>query len=152
MEITIRKAKIDDLPAVYGMVCELAEYEKEPEAVTVGVKEYEEAFGQDLIDVIVAELAGEVVGIALFYLTFSTWKGKCLFLEDFYVRPQLRKHGIGHLLFDAYLEEARRLGARQAKWQVLDWNTPALNFYSKYDAVIEKNWWNGKIFFSNNLA
>ncbi len=146
MDVSIRKAARTDLPAVYGLVCQLAEYEKEPQAVTVGVEQYEEAYGQNLIDVIVAELGGEIVGIALFYLTFSTWKGKCLYLEDFYVKPTLRQYGIGRKLFDAYLNEARRLGARQAKWQVLDWNQPALNFYEKYDATIEKNWWNGKIF------
>ncbi len=136
------------MEAVYGLVCELAAYEKEPEAVTVDVGAYVEAFSQKLIDVTVADANGEIVGIALYYLTFSTWKGKCLFLEDFYVKPALRQAGIGKMLFDAYLEEAKKLGALQAKWQVLDWNQPALLFYAKYDAVIEKNWWNGKIYFN----
>ena len=92
-------------------------------------------------------MSGNIVGITVFYMTFSTWRGKCLYLEDFYVQPSYRKYGIGQKLFDAYLDEAKKRGALQTKWQVLDWNEPALNFYKKNNAVIEKEWWNGKIFF-----
>jgi GNAT superfamily N-acetyltransferase len=96
---------------------------------------------------IVATIDHKVVGIAVFYMTFSTWKGKCLYLEDFYVQPAFRRDKIGQQLFDAYIVEAKDQGANMAKWQVLDWNETGLNFYHKNNAIIEKNWWNGKIFF-----
>jgi GNAT superfamily N-acetyltransferase len=95
----------------------------------------------------VAELHGEMIGITVFYMTFSTWRGKCLYLEDFFVKPEYRKLGVGQKLFDAYIGEAKSKGARQAKWQVLDWNDVGLNFYSRNNAIIEKNWWNGKLYF-----
>lgn len=143
----IRKATLQDMSSIYQLVHELAVFEKEPEALKIGVKEYQDAYADGLIDSIVAEVDGKIVGITVFYMTFSTWRGKCLYLEDFYVQPQYRKYGIGQQLFDAYLEEAKSRGARQTKWQVLDWNEIGLNFYTKNQAVIEKNWWNGKIFF-----
>jgi GNAT superfamily N-acetyltransferase len=145
-QIIIRKADIKDIPAIYGLVYELAVYEKEPEAIKISVNEYLKAFEEGLIDSYVAEYVGKIVGITVFYMTFSTWRGKCLYLEDFYVQPSYRKYGIGQKLFDAYIGEAKSRGALQTKWQVLDWNEPALNFYRKNNAVIEKEWWNGKIF------
>jgi GNAT superfamily N-acetyltransferase len=92
-------------------------------------------------------MEGEKVGMTVFYRTFSTWKGVTLYLEDFYVTPEYRQHGIGQQLFDAFVDTARQMGCRQTKWQVLDWNEPALRFYEKNGAVIEKEWWNGKIYF-----
>ena len=147
MDHTIKKAEKEDIAAIYGLVYELAVFEKEPEALTVTIQEYEAAFEQSLIDAFVAVYDDQIIGIALYYMTFSTWKGKCLYLEDFYVQPSYRKDGLGQKLFDAYLAEAKRLGATMTKWQVLDWNEIGLNFYAKNNAIIEKNWWNGKIFF-----
>ncbi|MFN8338682.1 MAG: GNAT family N-acetyltransferase [Saprospiraceae bacterium] len=147
MDYTIKKAEKEDIAAIYGLVYELAVFEKEPEALTVTIQEYEAAFEQSLIDAFVAVYDDQIIGIALYYMTFSTWKGKCLYLEDFYVQPSYRKDGLGQKLFDAYLAEAKRLGATMTKWQVLDWNEIGLNFYAKNNAIIEKNWWNGKIFF-----
>ena len=146
-EFIIRKATQQDIAAIYNMVYELAVFEKEPEALKIGIKDYEVAFSEKLIDSIVAELNGEMIGITVFYMTFSTWRGKCLYLEDFFVKPEYRKLGIGQKLFDAYIAEAKSKGARQAKWQVLDWNDVALNFYSRNNAIIEKNLWNGKLNF-----
>jgi GNAT superfamily N-acetyltransferase len=146
-EFIIRKATQQDIAAIYNMVYELAVFEKEPEALKIGIKDYEVAFSEKLIDSIVAELNGEMIGITVFYMTFSTWRGKCLYLEDFFVKPEYRKLGIGQKLFDAYIAEAKSKGARQAKWQVLDWNDVGLNFYSRNNAIIEKNWWNGKLYF-----
>jgi GNAT superfamily N-acetyltransferase len=146
-EVLIRKAVIGDMKAVYGLVHELAVFEKEPEALKISVKEYNEAFSEGLIDCFVAEVASKIVGITVFYMTFSTWRGKCVYLEDFYVQPEYRKYGIGQQLFDAYLEEAKSRGANMTKWQVLDWNEVGLNFYNKNNATIEQNWWNGKIYF-----
>lgn len=146
MNIVIRNAVREDMSAVYDMVYGLAVYEKEPEAVTTTVETFEKVFDEKLVDVHIAECDGKVVGMSLFYMTFSTWKGKCLYLEDFYVLPEYRKFGIGQKLFDVFLEEAKKQGATMTKWQVLDWNEPALSFYKKNAATIEKNWWNGKIF------
>lgn len=148
MDIKVRKASLADMRDIYNLVYELAVFEKEPHALTINIKEYEEAFSEHLIDAFVATDDQKVIGIALFYMTFSTWKGKCLYLEDFYVQPDYRKFGVGQLLFDAYLAEAKALGAKQTKWQVLDWNEVGLNFYKKNNATIEKNWWIGKIVIS----
>lgn len=147
MNIQIRKARIDDVPSLYNLVYELAVFEKEPEALTTSLKSYEDAFSENLIDAIVAEDQGEIVGMVLYYMTFSTWKGKSLYLEDFYVKEAYRQFGIGQSLFDAYLEEAKARSAQMTKWQVLDWNEVGINFYKKNNAVIETNWWNGKIYF-----
>lgn len=147
MNFNIRKATLRDIPFIYGLVHELAVYEKEPDALTIGIKEYTEAFDEGLIDSIVAENEGKIIGITVFYMTFSTWKGKCLYLEDFYIQPEYRRYGLGQKLFDAYLDEAKSRGAKQTKWQVLDWNETALNFYRKNNATIETDWWNGKIYF-----
>lgn len=80
-------------------------------------------------------------------MAWSTWKGKMLYLEDFVVKENVRGHGVGKLLFDALIAEAKRLDCVMMKWQVLDWNIPAIRFYEKYDTVFDKEWWNGKIYF-----
>ncbi|MEN8810066.1 MAG: GNAT family N-acetyltransferase [Flavobacteriales bacterium] len=146
MKTSLRKATKSDLKSVLDLVKELALYEKAPEEVTVTLADYERDFDQHIFDIIVAEQENEIVGIAFYYMTYSTWKGKMLFLEDFVVKEELRGKGIGKLLFKAYLEEAQKLNVSLAKWQVLDWNEPAINFYEKYNSTIEKEWYNGKIF------
>jgi len=85
--------------------------------------------------------------MALYYMTYSTWKGRMLYLEDFVVQEAFRKAGIGQQLFDGFLQEANNKGCKLVKWQVLDWNVPAIKFYEKNKAIIEKEWWNGKILF-----
>ncbi len=84
--------------------------------------------------------------MTLFYMAYSSWKGKMLYLDDFVVTEESRRYGAGQLLFDSFIEEGRSRGCRLVKWQVLDWNEPALNFYRKNEAIIETGWWNGKIF------
>ncbi len=145
METTLRKARKQDLKSVLDLVKELALYEKAPQEVTVTLADYETDFENNVFDVILAEQENEIVGIAFYYMAYSTWRGKMLYLEDFVVKAELRGHGIGKLLFKAFLEEAQNLGASLAKWQVLDWNEPAINFYEKYNSTIEKEWYNGKI-------
>lgn len=147
MNITIRAATEADLPAIHALVYELAVYEKEPEAVETTPAEYLEDFRKGLFEAQVAEIDGKVVGMTLFYSAYSTWRGKMLYLDDFVVNEAYRRYGVGQLLFDAFVEEGRRRGCRLVKWQVLDWNEPALNFYRKNKAIIETNWWNGKILF-----
>ncbi len=145
MKTTLRKATKRDLQAVLDLVNELALYEKAPQEVTVTLADYETDFENKVFDIILAEQENVIVGIAFYYMAYSTWKGKMLYLEDFVVKEELRGKGIGKLLFKVFLEEAQHLGASLAKWQVLDWNEPAINFYEKYNSTIEKEWYNGKI-------
>jgi len=147
MEITLRKATKDDIPAIHELVRELAIYEKAEHEFTASLDDYYQDFAADIFDAHVAEAKGEVVGMALYYMTYSTWKGRMFYLEDFVVKKAYRRYGIGQQLFDAFVAEAKRQKCRMAKWQVLDWNEPAVNFYKKNNAVIEDNWWNGKLFF-----
>jgi GNAT superfamily N-acetyltransferase len=146
MKSIIRKAKREDISAIFGLVQELALYERAPEAVTTSVEIYLQDFENHIFDAHVAEMDGKVVGMILYYMAYSTWKGRMLYLEDFYVQEAYRRYGIGQQLFDTFLEEGRRQDVTLVKWQVIDWNDPALQFYEKNNAIIEKEWWNGKIF------
>ena len=143
--LTIRKANRSDLPDIIQLVRELAVYEKAPEEVWVTLEDYEDGF-ESVFDALVAEWNGRIVGIALYYLTFSTWKGKMLHLEDFIVTESHRGKGIGKQLFDEVISQAQRLNTKLMRWQVLDWNKDAIRFYEKNNAIIEQEWWNGKIF------
>ena len=144
--VTIRPATESDLPAIHALMYELAVYENASEAVEATVEEYRADFQAGIFESLVAEIDGKVVGMTLFFMTYSSWKGKMLYLDDFVVTEAHRRSGAGQLLFDAFLEEGRRRGCRLVKWQVLDWNEPALRFYAKNAAIIEKDWWNGKLF------
>jgi GNAT superfamily N-acetyltransferase len=145
MKTILRKATKQDLQGTLDLVNELALYEKAPQEVTVTLADYETDFDNNVFDILIAEQENQIVGIAFYYMAYSTWKGKMLYLEDFVVKEELRGHGIGKILFKAYLEEAKKLNVSLAKWQVLDWNEPAINFYEKYNSTIEKEWFNGKI-------
>lgn len=145
--IRIRPATEADISAIHALMYELAVYEKEPEAVYTTPAEYLEDFRKGLFESHVAEVHGKVVGMTLFYMAYSSWRGKMLYLDDFVVTESHRRDGIGQKLFDAFVEEGRKRGCRLVKWQVLDWNEPALEFYRKNNVIIETNWWNGKILF-----
>jgi GNAT superfamily N-acetyltransferase len=147
MSLRIRQAKQDDIPAIHDLVRELAIYEKAEQEFIASQEEYRRDFADGVFQCQVAESDGQVVGMVLYYMTYSTWKGKMMYLEDFVVREAFRQKGIGQMLFDAFLAAAKKEGCRLVKWQVLDWNTPAVAFYEKNRAIIEKEWWNGKIFF-----
>lgn len=144
----LRKMTAADLPAVHSLVRELAIYEKAPENHTATVADYERDLaaawfaGQVAVD----DASQEVLGMIFFYESYSTWRGRMLYLEDFVVRESERGRGIGAVLFEAFLEEARQRQCVLAKWQVLDWNEPAINFYKKYDALLDGEWLNGRIF------
>lgn len=144
-EIDIRPANAADLPAIHGLVRELAIYEKEEATFTASLADYQRDFADGVFECLVAEQEGAIVGMCLYFLTYSTWKGRMLWLEDFVVREASRGYGIGQQLFDALQVRAREMECRLMKWQVLDWNTPAINFYEKNNAIIERNWWNGKL-------
>ena len=150
MEINLRIATKEDIPAIHQLVRELAIYEKEEHEFIASVEAYYKDFAANWFEVIVAEVDHTIVGMALYYNTYSTWKGRMLYLEDFVVSQAYRRHGIGQRLFDAVLSKAKEKGCKLIKWQVLDWNSPAVKFYEKNKAIIEKGWWNGKIFFIEN--
>ncbi|MEQ8703388.1 MAG: GNAT family N-acetyltransferase [Phaeodactylibacter sp.] len=146
MQINIRQATAEDLPDIHNLVLELAEYEQAAHEFTATLEDYQRDFREGVFEALVAEAGQSVVGMALYYMTYSTWKGKMLYLEDFVVQEAHRRQGIGEALFEAFLGTARAKGCRLAKWQVLDWNEPAIQFYKKKAATIEQEWWNGKIF------
>ncbi len=147
MAVEIRKATLGDVESIYNLVKELAIYENEGDAVTVTLSEYKRDFLDELWDSSVAVVNGAIVGITIYFNTYSTWKGKVFWLEDFVVTEDYRRDGVGQILWDAIVTEAKATNCVMMKWQVLDWNKPALRFYKKNKALIEKNWWNGKIFF-----
>lgn len=144
--IDIRKARVNDLGGILALVRELAEYERAPQEVTATLEVYEEAFTNGVFDALVAEQDGQILGMALYYLTFSTWKGPMMYLEDFVVTEQQRGAGIGLRLFDRFLEESRNAGAILCKWQVLAWNEPAIRFYERLPTVFDDEWINVKYF------
>ena len=142
----IRPGTIEDLPQVLELIKELAVYEKAPLEVEVTVNEMKEwGFGKDKIfEFFVTEKENKIIGIALYYYKYSTWKGKCLFLEDIIVTESERKNGYGKLLFDAVIQIAKQQKVRRMEWQVLAWNKPAMDFYEKYNSVFDEEWVNCK--------
>ena len=144
----IRKAVRGDETAILGLIKELAEYEREPDAViNTAEKLAVDLFNDKICDCFVYVHDNNIIGIALYYISYSTWKGRCLYLEDLYVQPQYRRLGAGKLLFEELLKEAHRLGVKRMDWQVLEWNEPAINFYKKIGATLDPEWLNGRIFF-----
>ena len=143
--IHIRIGAREDLKAVHDLVRELAIYEKGEADFVATLEDYQNDFAAGIFECLVAEKDHQIVGMALFYMSYSTWKGRMLYLEDFVVREAVRGHGIGQQLFDRLVEEARKRSCRLIKWQVLDWNKPAIRFYQKNEAIIEQEWWNGKL-------
>ena len=147
MQIITRKATKSDIPEILSLIQELATYEKAPNEVTITASDLEtDGFGaQPLFEAILAEMDGIVVGMAFYFISYSTWKGKCLFLEDIIVKLEYRKKGIGTILFDKVIEKAKETGAKRLQWQVLEWNKPAIEFYKKYDANFDPEWLNCKL-------
>ena len=145
--IHIRKGTESDIEQALSLIKELAIYEKAPDEVEVTSTEMLAwGFGSDKIfDFYVAEENDVIIGMALYYFKYSTWKGKCLFLEDIIVTESQRGKGIGKLLFDKIIKVSKETNVRRMEWQVLDWNTPALNFYKKYAATLDGEWINGKL-------
>jgi GNAT superfamily N-acetyltransferase len=148
--INIRKGNKDDLPRVLELIRELALFEKAPDEVENTVKDMEEdGFGQDAAyKLLVAEMDNKIVGIAVYFIKYSTWKGKGIYLDDLLVTEEYRGKGIGKKLFDEVIDEAKKINAKQMHWQVLDWNTPAIDFYKKYGASIDAEWLDCKLHFS----
>jgi GNAT superfamily N-acetyltransferase len=147
-DTTIRYATADDLTAILGLITDLAIYEKAEHEVKVTLTQLTQDFHEGIFQAQVAvNEHNNVMGMTLYYITYSTWKGKMLYLEDFVIAEKHRRKGIGRLLFDSVIAEAKKQNCKLMKWQVLDWNEPAINFYKGYDATIETEWFNGKILF-----
>lgn len=144
----IRKAVRGDEISILNLIKELAAYEREPDAVINTEKQLAiDLFDEKLCDCFVYIHNDQIIGIALYYISYSTWKGRCLYLEDLYVQPEHRRLGAGQKLFTVLLEEAKELGVKRMDWQVLEWNEPAINFYKKIGATLDPEWLNGRMFF-----
>ena len=140
--IEIRLAKKEDMKAVLGLIMELAIYEKEPNAVCISEQDLiQHGYTESRFDCIVAEHSLEgVIGMALYYPRYSTWKGPTLHLEDLYVKPTFRSVGIGQQLFESVIKIAAEQNVGRMEWTVLSWNEPALNFYKKFNAGLDAQW------------
>lgn len=147
MSIHIRRAKKEDCPRLLELVKELALYEKAPDEVTVTLSHFEESgFGsQPVWWAFVAEENNTILGFALYYIRYSTWKGQRMYLEDIIVTEAERGQGIGKMLMDELIIEAREKKLNGIVWQVLEWNEPAIRFYKKYQASFDAEWVNCSI-------
>ena len=140
--MNIRKGNKEDMTGVLALIQELAEFEKEPEAVLITVDDLiRDGFGTNpLFHVFVAEVENEIVGIALYYYRYSTWKGKIIHLEDLVVKDKMRGTGLGYALYSEIIKQGKRDNVRRIDWHVLDWNTPAIDFYKKSGANVLNDW------------
>ncbi len=149
--MNIRRGNPQDMQAVLGLIKELAEFEKEPDAVLITVDDLiRDGFGPiPLFHVFVAEIEDDsndskqpkqIVGIALYYYRYSTWKGKTIHLEDLVVKESMRGTGLGYALYSEILKQGKKDQVRRVEWNVLDWNTPAIEFYEKSGAKVLRDW------------
>lgn len=145
LTLSIRKGTQEDLAAVHALIVELAVYENAPNEVTNTLQDMvQDGFGEEpIFEFYVADSKEEgIVGIALYYTAYSTWKGKMLFLEDIVITERHRRKGFGRLLFNAVVEASKAGQYKRMKWQVLDWNEPAINFYKSIGANLDGEWIN----------
>lgn len=147
MEYQIRKAVKEDMPQVLELIKELAVFEKDPDAVIVEVADLErEGFGDNpMFTCFVADTGNLVVGMALIYFRFSTWKGRTVHLEDLVVKESYRNHGIGKALYTEVMKYAREQGVKRVNWVVLDWNHGAIKFYERTGANILRDWFQAEM-------
>ena len=144
----VRPAESKDVSRIFDLIKELALYEKAPEQVTNTVEIlHHDLFIDPICEAVVAEENEVVHGFALFFTSYSTWKGRSLYLEDFYVSEDQRRRGIGQLLFDEVLRIAKERKVARMDWQVLEWNQLALDFYTKNEAMLDSEWVNGRFIF-----
>lgn len=142
MSFSIRTATAEDMNAVHQLITELAVFEKEPDAVAITVEDLQrDGFTSPRkFTVFVAETSEAIVGMALVYERYSTWKGKAIHLEDLIVTQHMRNKGVGKALYTKVLEFAQEQGAQRVAWEVLDWNTSAIDFYEATGAKVLKDW------------
>ncbi len=142
MNITTRQGTLEDIPAVFELVKELAIFERALDQVSNNVDKMSRDFKENLFEFFVAEVDGKIIGLSLYYFRYSTWKGKRLYMEDIIVTEDMRGNGIGKVLFDATVTAAKKTGSTGMMWQVLDWNTSAVGFYRKYGTNFDDEWIN----------
>lgn len=149
MEYTIRPARETDCPRLLELIRELAEYERAPQEVTVTLEHFQTSgFGPSPVwwALVAENEEGLVIGFALYYIRYSTWKGQRMYLEDILVTESWRGHGVGQRLLDALREEAKRKNLNAIVWQVLEWNEPALRFYRRQPGIhLDAEWINASI-------
>lgn len=147
---TIRRAEMEDSKAIYDLICELAVFERAPDAVVNSPQKLaDEGWGENPLFVCwVAELNSVICGMALCYIRYSTWKGPVLYLEDLIVSEKYRNQGMGKALFDSCINYAKSSQFHSMVWQVLDWNTPAIDFYKSYGAALDNEWVNCTLSFN----
>ena len=152
MSMNIRRAVKEDCPRLLELIQELAVYEKAPDEVSVTLEHFEASgFGEKPVWwAFVAEENGIVTGFALYYIRYSTWKGQRMYLEDILVTENSRGKGLGKLLMDRLIEEAKEKRFNAIVWQVLEWNEPAINFYKKYNADFDPEWINCSLDLNKN--
>ena len=145
--IKIRKGQKADLPIILNLIKELADYENALDKVSITLEQLElDGFGNHpYYYFLVAEKNKMIIGMSFYWIRYSTWKGKFLFLEDFIIQEKYRRTGVGEALFNETIRICQNLQLQGMCWQVLDWNTPALNFYKKYNAEISGKWLNGML-------
>jgi len=138
----IRRATEADVPTIAKLIHALAVYECEPDAVQIGEAELRrDGFGtQPLFDCLIAEEEGDATGFALYFPIYSTWRGPSLHLEDLFVQPSYRGRGIGKALLSHVAAVAMERGCTRMQWDVLDWNTPAIDFYRSRGAIMLEPW------------
>ncbi|WP_405399665.1 GNAT family N-acetyltransferase [Maribacter sp. Asnod2-G09] len=142
MDYTIRVAQREDMKQVLHLIQELASFEKEDDAVEVSVQNLEEdGFGkQKLFHCFVAEKNDKIVGMALVYPRYSTWKGPVIHLEDLIVTEEMRGSGLGTALLNEVVKYGDALGVKRISWEVIDWNEPAIGFYESKGANVMRDW------------
>jgi len=147
MDVEIRKGLKKDLPDILALIKELADYEKSLDKVDVTLEQLEQDGFNDNPNYyfLVAVYKNEIIGMSFYWIRYSTWKGKVLFLEDFVVKEAFRRKWVGAKLFEQTIRIAKDENMDGMFWQVLDWNTPAINFYKKYNATISSSWLNGRL-------
>ncbi len=140
----VQPAAVKDVPAIYNLIQKLAEYERAPDAVTLSLEQFaEDGFGPSPVwQALVARAGEEVVGFALWYMRYSTWKGRRLYLEDLYVEEAWRRAGVATALMDGLVAAAQQNGCTGMVWQVLEWNEPAKAFYRRYspEVIFDAGW------------
>ena len=147
MKTSIRQGRKKDLPSVLSLIKELADYENAGDEVTITLEDLEKDGFENhpCYWFLVAENNDEIIGISFYWIRYSTWKGKFLFLEDFIIKSGYRRNGIGSKLFEETIKICQELKLNGMNWQVLEWNTQAIDFYKKYNANISTSWLNGKL-------
>lgn len=147
MNLLIRKGKKEDVNQVFSLIIELADFEKSIHEVSITTDDLlKDGFRDNpYYRFIIAEKDSEIIGVAIYFYRYSTWKGRVIYLEDFIVKSQYRNTGVGTKIFDKLKLIGKEKNVKSIVWQVLNWNETAINFYKKHGAILSNQWLNGRI-------